>query len=127
MLTTTDNASKVRVWDTHTGLQLLSLEGHTAPVFCARFGPHGRMLVSGSHDSTIRLWDLKYEKELAEMRRRAALEVELNEQLGEADLLNRKMMEAAAQAADECGAAPMATNQSEQEKLQIRMKLKQNQ
>src|SRR5262249_24188885 len=35
-----------------------TLKGHLGPVFCVAFGPDGKMLASGSNDSTIMLWDV---------------------------------------------------------------------
>ena len=51
----------VRLWDTVTGLQKLSLTGHTDSVNSLAFSPDGVTLTSGSEDvfgdHTIRLWD----------------------------------------------------------------------
>lgn len=45
------------LWNADTGELLKSLKGHTHHVFCCAFSPNGNMLVSGSFDETIRLWD----------------------------------------------------------------------
>eukprot|EP00656_Telonema_subtile_P003801 TRINITY_DN11719_c0_g1_i2.p1 TRINITY_DN11719_c0_g1~~TRINITY_DN11719_c0_g1_i2.p1 ORF type:complete len:535 (+),score=139.01 TRINITY_DN11719_c0_g1_i2:91-1695(+) len=91
MVTTTSNAQVVEVWNTADGSCFLSLTGHAAPVFSARFGPHGRMLVSGSHDCTLRMWDLEYERVVAaqtdhsEEKARQAKEDEANRLAAEAE------------------------------------------
>jgi hypothetical protein len=49
----------VRVWETLTGEEVLSFEGHTREVRALRFTPDGRVLLSGSHDMTALVWDLR--------------------------------------------------------------------
>ncbi|GFF43825.1 hypothetical protein IFM46972_07340 [Aspergillus udagawae] len=40
-------------WDA----ELQALEGHSGPVCSVAFSPDSQLLVSGSHDNTVRLWD----------------------------------------------------------------------
>ena len=41
----------------HTGQLLNTLEGHSANVTSVAFSPDGNRIVSGSYDSTVRVWD----------------------------------------------------------------------
>lgn len=52
-------ASAVILWNAETGEELHRLEGHTAPIISIDFSPDGSLLVSGSHDHTVRVWDVE--------------------------------------------------------------------
>jgi WD40 repeat protein len=56
--------STMKVWDAACGLQLASLEGHTALVNACAVMQDGRRLVSGSDDGTLKVWDLDTQREL---------------------------------------------------------------
>jgi WD40 repeat protein len=50
--------SVVRVWDSHTGKLVRNFRSHTGLVSSLSFSPDGRLLVSGSRDHTVKVWDL---------------------------------------------------------------------
>ena len=52
-------AGSAGIWlyDAKTGDELVLLTGHTLPVSVIAFSPHGDLLVSGSYDGTLRLWN----------------------------------------------------------------------
>jgi WD40 repeat protein/serine/threonine protein kinase len=52
-----------RVWDTATGQELFTLNGHTSPHAMA-FSPDGRRLATASWDNTTRVWDTATGQEL---------------------------------------------------------------
>lgn len=51
-----------------TTIPSLILKGHTDSVLCVACSPHGRLLASGSKDSTIRLWNLGSQREVRQMQ-----------------------------------------------------------
>jgi WD40 repeat protein len=44
---------------------MLTLHGHTGPVWALAYAPDGRLLASGGADRTLRLWDVPARRELA--------------------------------------------------------------
>lgn len=59
---------EVKVWDTATGQELLTLRGHTSQVTGVVFRPDGRELASASQDNTIRIWDTVTGQEVLMLR-----------------------------------------------------------
>jgi WD40 repeat protein len=49
----------VRLWDVPTAGLLARLAGHEGKVQCLAFSPDGTQLASGSHDRTVRLWEVR--------------------------------------------------------------------
>ena len=52
------------LWDLSTRSRTL-LKGHSNAVMCAAFSPDARILATGSHDQTVRLWDVNDHKAVA--------------------------------------------------------------
>jgi WD40 repeat protein len=48
----------VELWDTDSGKLLTLLRGHTGSAASAAFSPDGKMLATGSWDTTVLLWDV---------------------------------------------------------------------
>src|SRR5262249_54439614 len=47
----------VRVWDTVTGQEALSLKGHTGTVTSVAFSPDGKRLASADSTGRVKVWD----------------------------------------------------------------------
>jgi WD40 repeat protein len=58
----------IKVWDTHTGTELMSLQGHSDDVISLAVSADGKRLFSGSLDQTIILWDLELRREILTIR-----------------------------------------------------------
>jgi WD40 repeat protein len=48
----------VKVWNAATGGETLTLRGHTDFISSVSFSPDGKQIVSGSHDHTVKVWDV---------------------------------------------------------------------
>jgi WD40 repeat protein len=54
----------IRLWDSATGQERLTLPGHDGDVLALSFTPDGKTLISSGSDRTIKRWDLVSGKEL---------------------------------------------------------------
>src|SRR6185436_504340 len=63
-----DMTFSIKVWDTQTGAELSALAGHNNFINGLAFSRDGRMLASGSWDSTIKLWDLASGSEIRSLK-----------------------------------------------------------
>jgi WD40 repeat protein len=54
----------VKLWDTATGKEVLSLKGHTAGLTSIAFSSDGKRLASGSADKSVKMWDTKTGRKL---------------------------------------------------------------
>jgi WD40 repeat protein len=54
----TGSYRSIRIFDTATWQQIAILEGHTSHVYSLFLFQNDRLLTSGSHDGTVRLWNL---------------------------------------------------------------------
>ncbi len=52
------NSLGIWLYDAQTGAEVSLLTGHTSRVSCLVFSRDGMTLASGSHDHTVRLWDV---------------------------------------------------------------------
>jgi len=52
------------LWDVRSGEAELSFTGHTSDINCVKFFPNGQAFASGSDDGTVRLYDLRGDREL---------------------------------------------------------------
>jgi WD40 repeat protein len=66
---TTDNTA--RVWDTRTGIEVLTLRGHSGAFTSASFRGDGLRIVTTSMDRTAKVWDAGTGAELLTLRRAA--------------------------------------------------------
>ncbi|MCS5644360.1 MAG: hypothetical protein NZ807_14030 [Dehalococcoidia bacterium] len=48
----------MKLWNSQSGTELKTLEGHLGPVYSVAFSPDGKWIVSGSRDETLTIWPI---------------------------------------------------------------------
>ena len=56
------NDSAVRMWQVTGGQIRSTFMGHDNKIYSVKFYSHSQKIVSGSHDRTLRLWDVRTSK-----------------------------------------------------------------
>ncbi len=64
-IVTASSDGTARVWDSTSGIEIATLEGHEGPVNSASFSPDARRVVTASSDGTARVWDARSGREIA--------------------------------------------------------------
>ena len=65
LVSTSDYAGVVHVWDLRTGKSACNFMGHAQRVVCTEFSPNGFQLATAGDDGTIKIWDLRQRKQYA--------------------------------------------------------------
>jgi len=58
------NDATIKVWDTQSGIELYTLQGHTDEVRAIVLTTDGSRAISASADRCIKLWDIENGKEI---------------------------------------------------------------
>jgi WD40 repeat protein len=66
-----DQPSPLVLWETATGKELGTFQGHASTVCAVAFSPDGRQLLTGSQDDTARLWDVTSQKQIRLLQQQA--------------------------------------------------------
>ena len=64
----------VKLWETITGQELVAFKAHSNAVVAVAFSPDGKILATGSRDTTVKLWYAAPENEVALERKRTTAE-----------------------------------------------------
>jgi serine/threonine protein kinase len=61
-------AGQVKLWDSDTACELLTLNGHIGPVTAVSVSPDGKRIATGGYDGVLRTWNATDGKELLTLR-----------------------------------------------------------
>jgi WD40 repeat protein/serine/threonine protein kinase len=59
---------EAKVWDAQTGLELISLKGHSSGVHSVIFSPDGKLIVSAGMDGALKIWDSRTGREILTLK-----------------------------------------------------------
>ena len=68
----------VIVWNVATGAALRTLKGHSGHISALAFSPGGSIIITGSSDGTLKLWDASTGRELRSFAKYAHLKMQIN-------------------------------------------------
>jgi WD40 repeat protein len=54
-----DRGLRPKIWDAKSGADLLTLMGHTNRIHSVSWSPDGWQIVTGSEDTTAKIWDAR--------------------------------------------------------------------
>ena len=64
LLASADSDGVIRLWELSTALEITQLKGHVGEIAALAFSSNGKLLLSGGHDRTLRVWDAENMKPL---------------------------------------------------------------
>ena len=72
LLASAGSGNVIHLWDLATGEEQRRLVGHTGSITTLVLDQHTQTLISGSYDTTVRLWDLKNQDQEKVTQRQSA-------------------------------------------------------
>lgn len=91
----------VKYWDMDRHELIMKLDGHQSEVWALDVGKYGNIVVTGSHDKSIRIWKKTEDQFMLEEERERELEEQFEEQVVEDDRYENREIGELAEDADE--------------------------